>query len=289
MYAGRHLAGENQSSRALELLTTLYTTKTMMNYSLCNRLLVVFALLSNISLQIVVCLTYNYGDGSYYVGEVDDFGLPSGTGKFYNTSGNLEYDGDWHAGTPDGNGTWYGGDGSVYVGSFRYGRSSGPAVMTYASGDIATGDFLDMRPHGHVQFRAAPDNANSADTAQPEKILTIKGQFRHGMAHGDVKILYMVPQVIPVSRDPTTTMQSTTVGVIRTKVVIEGTFRMGLPHGVITVRKHRPDSEIKEDKNSLIAEGKFLYGRLSIDEQMKNWRTTLLEKCLTLLKKKVVI
>ena len=61
----------------------------MMNYSLCNRLLVVFALLSNISLQIVVCLTYNYGDGSYYVGEVDDFGLPSGTGKFYNTSGNL--------------------------------------------------------------------------------------------------------------------------------------------------------------------------------------------------------
>jgi len=77
------------SSRALELLTTLYTTKTMMNYSLCNRLLVVFALLSNISLQIVVCLTYNYGDGSYYVGEVDDFGLPSGTGKFYNTSGNL--------------------------------------------------------------------------------------------------------------------------------------------------------------------------------------------------------
>ena len=57
----------------------------------------------------------------------------------------------------------------------------------------------------------------------------------------------------------------------------------------IAVRKHRPDSEIKEDKNSLIAEGKFLYGRLSIDEQMKNWRTTLLEKCLTLLKKKVVI
>ena len=54
------------------------------------------------------------------------------------------------------------------------------------------------------------------------------------MAHGDVKILYMVPQAIPVSRDITTTMQSTTVAVIRTKVVIEGTFRMGLPHGIIT-------------------------------------------------------
>ena len=37
----------------------------------------------------------------------------------------------------------YGGDGSVYVGSFRYGRSSGPAVMTYASGDIATGAVSD--------------------------------------------------------------------------------------------------------------------------------------------------
>ena len=70
---------------------------------------------------------------------------------------------------------------------------------------------------------------------KPENLkIPFSGQFRHGMAHGDVKILYMVPQVIPVSRDPTTTMQSTTVGVIRTKVVIEGTFRMGLPHGVIT-------------------------------------------------------
>ena len=33
--------------------------------------------------------TYNYGDGSYYVGEFDDFGLPSGVGKFYNTTGKL--------------------------------------------------------------------------------------------------------------------------------------------------------------------------------------------------------
>ena len=37
----------------------------------------------------VFSLTYNYGDGSYYVGEVDNYGLPKGTGKFYNTSGNL--------------------------------------------------------------------------------------------------------------------------------------------------------------------------------------------------------
>ena len=34
-------------------------------------------------------LRYNYGDGSYYIGEVDENGKPSGKGNFYNTSGAL--------------------------------------------------------------------------------------------------------------------------------------------------------------------------------------------------------
>ena len=34
-------------------------------------------------------LRYNYGDGSYYVGEVDERGRPSGEGQFYNTEGRL--------------------------------------------------------------------------------------------------------------------------------------------------------------------------------------------------------
>ena len=35
-------------------------------------------------------LRYNYGDGSYYIGEVDsETGRPSGNGRFYNTTGDL--------------------------------------------------------------------------------------------------------------------------------------------------------------------------------------------------------
>ena len=34
-------------------------------------------------------LLYNYGDGSYYIGDMDGFGKPIGHGKFYNTSGAL--------------------------------------------------------------------------------------------------------------------------------------------------------------------------------------------------------
>ena len=71
----------------------------------------------------------------------------------------------------------YGGDGSVYEGSFRYGRSSGQAVMTYPSGDTAVGEFLDMKPHGRVVFEAAdtpgPDGDDSPNT--DSKLLVMRG------------------------------------------------------------------------------------------------------------------
>jgi hypothetical protein len=34
-------------------------------------------------------LRYNYGDGSYYIGQVDGRGRPDGVGKYFNTSGQL--------------------------------------------------------------------------------------------------------------------------------------------------------------------------------------------------------
>ena len=34
-------------------------------------------------------LRYNYGDGSFYVGQVDEKGRPDGVGKYFNTSGAL--------------------------------------------------------------------------------------------------------------------------------------------------------------------------------------------------------
>ncbi len=32
---------------------------------------------------------YNFGNGSWYVGEVDEEGKPSGKGKYFNSSGKL--------------------------------------------------------------------------------------------------------------------------------------------------------------------------------------------------------
>ena len=34
-------------------------------------------------------LRYNFGDGSYYVGSVDNQGRPSGRGQYHNSSGDL--------------------------------------------------------------------------------------------------------------------------------------------------------------------------------------------------------
>ena len=34
-------------------------------------------------------LRYDYGDGTYYVGNVDNDGRPNGKGQFYNSSGAL--------------------------------------------------------------------------------------------------------------------------------------------------------------------------------------------------------
>ena len=37
-------------------------------------------------------LRYNYGDGSFYVGQVDEKGRPDGVGKYFNTTGALGKD-----------------------------------------------------------------------------------------------------------------------------------------------------------------------------------------------------
>jgi len=42
-----------------------------------------------ISIVEVISLRYDFGDGRYYVGNVDEFGKPSGHGQFFNSSGAL--------------------------------------------------------------------------------------------------------------------------------------------------------------------------------------------------------
>jgi len=227
-------------------------------------------ILAVIYLQVTLGLKYHYGDGSYFIGEVDEFGRPSGHGSFYNTSGALEYDGEFLEGHPHGYGTWYGADGTVFKGQFRYGRSSGKAIHLKPNGDKIEGDFLDLRPHGNIvltkAIRGGEENDRSskqsndkkaehkyisiengkerASKAENEsalfsdsmirntgKIHRIEGEFRNGMAHGDLNLWY----------------RSSEGKLIR----IEGVYRMGEPHGYFKF--------VNED-DTILTEAKYLNG-----------------------------
>ena len=48
-----------------------------------------FLALFCVSFHVTLGLKYYYGDGSYFIGEVDEHGRPSGHGQFHNTSGAL--------------------------------------------------------------------------------------------------------------------------------------------------------------------------------------------------------
>uniref|UniRef100_A0A0K2UW81 Uncharacterized protein n=1 Tax=Lepeophtheirus salmonis TaxID=72036 RepID=A0A0K2UW81_LEPSM len=116
-------------------------------------------------------LRYNYGNGSYYVGDVDNHGKPSGFGVFYNSSGNLEYRGEWRDGTPNGNGTWYGINGDVYEGDFMNGMAHGHVVHITPNGDSLEGEFRKHKAHGKGVLRGKDGHK-------------IEGYFKRGMVHG---------------------------------------------------------------------------------------------------------
>ncbi len=48
-----------------------------------------FWLLCSLLSSVTLGLRYDYGDGTYYVGSVDNDGKPNGRGQFYNSSGSL--------------------------------------------------------------------------------------------------------------------------------------------------------------------------------------------------------
>jgi len=251
--------------------------------------------------KVILCLTYNYGDGSFYVGEVDEQGRPDGPGKFYNTSGKLEYNGEFFEGVPHGVGTWYGADGSMYDGKFVYGRSSGQATMIMANGDHVEGEFLDMKAHGNVVMTSSSTtkNRNKQRTIQkPEaevedggtpsstgngggrgQIVRVEGQFRHGMAHGKLTLWYKDPffirklKEVPEGVGPDGSLPPTS------SARIDATFRMGLPHG--TVKISDPNG------GEPMGEVKFLCGRPLLNEgspAIKQRRTDTLARVVQVLK-----
>lgn len=192
-----------------------------------------------------VCgLRYDFGDGRYYVGSVDESGRPNGRGLFFNSSGSLEYDGEFLNGLPHGQGTWFGADGSVLKGQFKEGHSDGPAQLTIKNGDVFEGDFLDLKPHGNVEYirHFSEDDESDQDDQEP-KITRIVGEFRYGMPHGSVTVWYG-------KGDPR--MNSSME--LKNGIKIEGTFRMGRPHG------HARIVDLSENEKVLY-DGKFLNGR----------------------------
>lgn len=256
----------------IENTNTMYR-KTEFNrnlWSLCciTRHFGLFLAIFCVCFHVTLSLKYYYGDGSYFIGEVDEHGRPSGPGQFHNTSGALEYDGEFSEGHPHGYGTWYGEDGAVFKGQFRYGRSSGKATHVKPNGDKIEGDFLNLRPHGKIVLTKATknikqdvtlngsksqkaafsfeENRSSQDNTSSNKkielpsdsvtrnngnINRIEGEFRNGMAHGSLQLWYHNPD-----------------GKL---IKIEGVYRMGQPHGYF---------RFMNEDDGILTEAKYLNG-----------------------------
>jgi len=256
----------------IENTNTMYR-KTEFNRNLWSRSGItrhfgLFLALFCVSFHVTLGLKYYYGDGSYFIGEVDEHGRPSGHGQFHNTSGALEYDGEFSEGHPHGYGTWYGEDGAVFKGQFRYGRSSGKATYVKPNGDKIEGDFLNLRPHGKIVLTKATknvkldvslngskspkatfnfeENRSSQDNTSSNKKLDspsdsvtrnngninrIEGEFRNGMAHGSLQLWYHNPD-----------------GKL---IKIEGVYRMGQPHGYF---------RFMNEEDGILTEAKYLNG-----------------------------
>ncbi|CAB4068744.1 unnamed protein product [Lepeophtheirus salmonis] len=109
----------------------------------------------------------------------DNHGKPSGFGVFYNSSGNLEYRGEWRDGTPNGNGTWYGINGDVYEGDFMNGDgtwpSHGKGVLRGKDGHKIEGYFKRGMVHGPGVWHGPNGD-------------TYEGMFRMGKPTGFAKV-----------------------------------------------------------------------------------------------------
>ena len=106
-----------------------------------------------------------------------------------------EYDGEFHEGLRHGQGTQYNPDGSVFQGQFQLGHFSGHGSMIRPNGDRIEGEFEDGHPQGKIVIKLAG-----------KKDHRIEGQFRHGMAHGRLRLFH------------------------GNKAIYDGFFRMGKPH-----------------------------------------------------------
>jgi hypothetical protein len=121
-------------------------------------------------------LTYYYGNGSHYVGNVDELGRPSGDGLYYTKRGGLMYNGTFNDGLFEGQGTWFGNNGHHYEGDFSWGLGNGAGTWTTPKGDAITGNFRNHTLHGEAVWLFSPESP---------RLQRMVGHFRRGLAHGD--------------------------------------------------------------------------------------------------------
>lgn len=125
-------------------------------------------------------LTYYYGNGSHYVGNVDELGRPSGDGLYYTKRGGLMYNGTFDSGLFDGEGTWSN-DGHSYQGEFSLGLGNGAGTWITPKGDTITGNFRNHTLHGDAVWLF------SSESPRLERMV---GHFRRGLAHGDGTVFF---------------------------------------------------------------------------------------------------
>ena len=99
----------------------------------------------------------DYGGPDHYLDYDGDFhsGSPEGTGTFYYPDGNPRYKGDVQAGLPNGSGTFYYGSGRQveYEGGVRDGRFDGQGIWYLRDGGTIEGSFQSGGPLGTVEWR----------------------------------------------------------------------------------------------------------------------------------------
>lgn len=112
-----------------------------------------------------------------YKGEVDEQGLPCGSGAVVSSMG-FSYEGQLHHGQLDGTGrmTWE--NGYAVAGVFCDGVATGEGIITWPNGDRYEGDLLNSVRHGHGSLTSEKGRAQ------------YEGEWAHGRRNGSGRQQY---------------------------------------------------------------------------------------------------
>jgi len=141
-----------------------------------------------------------FPDGSCYIGECNEKGVPHGRGKFVSSSGDV-FEGEFQNGRIEGRGSLTDKAGNRYVGTFKDSLRHGKGVEKMATGDIYEGQFLNDKRCGYgtlykfdkAEFSGNFDN-NQFDGygtyTWPDKKQSYEGNWKNGKMHGRGKLTF---------------------------------------------------------------------------------------------------